>query len=617
MSAPFPNSQRQGRWIQALLLSLLAVGLNLLPIRIFFGFELLLGSSVAVLAILLLGEIGLLVAISASLITWKVWGYPWCALTMVAEQLWLLAYLHYFSKSDRQRTNGRIILADILFWITAGIPLVFLMFGVVINLDPSSVLALGIKQSVNGAINATLGLSLYLGFRIAQSQGNPAKAVSIHGLTITTVMLSVIVPSLTLASIATAQVVEASQQGQLQRLTLIARGVAIATPKEEAWIAESLHDSGSLIEFERIARINRQANFQSNPGLFKALAQTHASKVDAFIQTRGLKILVTNHVSSLQRQLINGYWKFELSNSSLDPESVVTATAGQDNVVVVEPARELMVQVQRKTTRIIGVLSWNLLFAALISEIIAQVIAVQFNFGDSEAPEAGKVPANEQVDRLGRSLLPSALQQGFIFDLNHLVGLYDEKIRENADLRENLFSTMLKLKDSKREIDGLSTIDPLTGCYNRHQLYRRLDFELQRSNRDRSELSCMCFEVDHFAQIRDHYGQVIADQVLVELAADIQARSRATDCLCRSGEATFSLILPMCSGVAAEGLAKSFRDEVQGRMLAAELQEISVTISIGISCLKAGDDDSESLINRTENALYRAKMEGRNRIVMI
>jgi diguanylate cyclase (GGDEF)-like protein len=616
LSAPFPNSQRQGRWIQALLLSLLAVGLNLLPIRIFFGFELLLGSSVAVLAILLFGEIGLLVAISASLITLKVWGYPWCALTMVGEQLWLLVYLHYFNKSDRQRTNGRIILADILFWVTAGIPLIFLMFGVVINLDPSSILALGIKQSVNGAINTTLGLSLYLGFRIAQSQGNPAKAVSIHGLTITTVMLSVIVPSLTIASIATGQVVEASQQGQLQRLMLIARGVVIATPKEQAWIAESLHDSGSLIEFERIGRINRQASFQSNPGLLKVLAQTHISKVDAFIQARGLKILVANHMSSLQRQLIDGYWKFELSNSSLGPESVLSATVGQDSVVVVEPARELIVQVQRKTTRIIGVLSWNLLFAALISEIIAQAIAVQFNFGDSEASEAGKVPANEQVDRLGRSL-SSSLRQGFIFNLNHLVGLYDEKIRENADLRENLLSTMLKLKDAKQEIDGLSTVDPLTGCYNRHQLYRRLDFELQRSNRDRSELSCMCFEVDHYAQIRDHYGQVIAEQVLVELAADIQARSRATDCLCRSGEATFSLILPMCSGAAAEGLARSFRDEVQGRMLAVELQEISVTISIGISCLKAGDDDSESLINRTENALYRAKMEGRNRIVMI
>ena len=429
-------------------------------------------------------------------------------------------------------------------------------------------------------------------------------------------MLSVIVPSLTIASIATGQVVEASQQGQLQRLMLIARGVVIATPKEQAWIAESLHDSGSLIEFERIGRINRQASFQSNPGLLKALAQTHISKVDAFIQARGLKILVANHMSSLQRQLIDGYWKFELSNSSLGPESVLSATVGQDSVVVVEPARELIVQVQRKTTRIIGVLSWNLLFAALISEIIAQAIAVQFNFGDSEASEAGKVPANEQVDRLGRSL-SSSLRQGFIFNLNHLVGLYDEKIRENADLRENLLSTMLKLKDAKQEIDGLSTVDPLTGCYNRHQLYRRLDFELQRSNRDRSELSCMCFEVDHYAQIRDHYGQVIAEQVLVELAADIQARSRATDCLCRSGEATFSLILPMCSGAAAEGLARSFRDEVQGRMLAVELQEISVTISIGISCLKAGDDDSESLINRTENALYRAKMEGRNRIVMI
>ena len=616
MSAPFLHSQRQARWIQALLLSLLAVGLNLQPIRIFFGFELLLGSSLAVLAILLFGELGLLVGISASLIAWKVWGYPWCAMTMVAEQLWLLAYLHYFNKGDKQRTNGRIILADILFWITAGIPLVFLMFGVVINLDPSSILALGIKQSVNGAINATIGLSLYLGLRIAQSQRDPAKAVSIHGLIIATAMLSVIVPSLTIASIATNQLLEASQQGELQRLMLIARGVAISTPKEAAWMAESLHDSGSLIEFERLDGTNRQLGFQSNPGLFKALAQTHASSSDEFIQARGLKILVANHAMSRQRQLIDGYWKFDLSSTTLDSESVVSGTKSQENVVVVEPARELIVQLQTKTTRIVGVLSWNLLFAALISEIVAQSVTARFNFGDSEPSDQARLPANGQTDRLGR-FLHWPLRQGFIFDLNHLVNHYDEKIRENAGLRENLLSATLRLKDSRREIDGLSTIDPLTGCYNRHQLYRRLEFELQRSNRDRSELSCICFEVDHHSQIRDSYGQAAADKVLVELAADIQARTRATDCLCRSGEAAFSLILPMCSGAAAEGLARAFRDEVERRIIAVELQEISVTISIGISCLKAGDDDSESLINRTENALYRAKMEGRNRIVMI
>ncbi len=599
-----------------MLLSLLAVGLNLLPIRIFFGFELLLGSSLAVLAILLLGEVGLLVGISASLITWKVWGYPWCALTMVAEQLWLLAYLHYFNKGDKQRTNGRIVLADILFWIMAGIPLVFLLFGVVINLDPSSILALGIKQSVNGAINATIGLSLYLALRIAQSHSDPSKAVAIHGLTIATVMLSVIVPSLTIASVATAQLMEASQQGELQRLMLIARGVAISTPKEAAWIADSLHDSGSLIEFERIGKVNLQPYFQSNPGLFKTLAQTHASIGDDLIQVRGLKILVANHAEPRQRPLIDGYWKFDLASTRLDTASLVSTPAHLDNVVVVEPARELILQLQRQTTRIIGVLSWNLLFAALLSEIIAQALAARFQSSDSEPSGEARPSANGQAGRLGK-FLQSPLRQSFVLDLNRIIDLYHEKSKENDRLSENLLSTKLRLKDSRQEIDGLSTIDPLTGCYNRHQLYRRLEFELQRSNRDRSELSCMCIEVDHYSQIRDSYGQTIADRVLVELAADIQARSRATDCLCHSGESAFSLILPMCSGAAAEGLARTFRHEVEARMIKIERQQISVTISIGISCLKAGDDDSESLINRTENALYRAKMEGRNRIVMI
>ena len=85
LTTTFPHSQRQRIWIQALVLSLCAVGLNLLRIDVVFGFDLLLGSSLAVFALLLLGDIGLVVGISASLIAWKTWGQPWCGLTMLAD----------------------------------------------------------------------------------------------------------------------------------------------------------------------------------------------------------------------------------------------------------------------------------------------------------------------------------------------------------------------------------------------------------------------------------------------------------------------------------------------------------------------------------------------------
>ena len=108
----------------------------------------------------------------------------------------------------------------------------------------------------------------------------------------------------------------------------------------------------------------------------------------------------------------------------------------------------------------------------------------------------------------------------------------------------------------------------------------------------------------------------MAEHVLVEIVNDIQDRARTTDCLCRSSEASFSLILPLCSIKAAEVLAETFRLAIEGRVIELEGQHISVTLSIGVSSLRTGNDDSESLINRTENALYRAKAEGRNRIVL-
>ena len=207
------------------------------------------------------------------------------------------------------------------------------------------------------------------------------------------------------------------------------------------------------------------------------------------------------------------------------------------------------------------------------------------------------------------------LKTGFLLDLNRIVVALNERSGLVNQLRYDLHSTSQNLHTTRQEVDVLNTIDPLTGCCNIHELYRRLDSELQRSNRDKSELSCLCLEVDHYKQIRESYGSTIADHVLIDVVAEINSRVRTTDCLCRSGDSEFSLVLPMCSAEAASELAETFRRAIEGSVIRLENQEISVTISLGVSCLRRGNDDSESMIHRAENALYRAKVEGRNRCV--
>ncbi|MCX5947884.1 MAG: diguanylate cyclase [Cyanobacteria bacterium] len=618
MTTTFPHSQRQRLWIQALVLSLGAVGLNLLRIDVVFGYDLLLGSSLAVFALLLLGDIGLVVGISASLIAWKAWGQPWGELTMLAELLWLRAYLNYFGSVERNHTNGRIVLADITFWIILGIPVIFLIFGLTINLDPTTITLLAIKQALNGIINTTIGFSIFLAFSAWKTNNNPSKAVPIQGLTTAVIMLSVIASSLALATVSSHQLIQAGQQGELERLEMLARVVTATPAKETTRISESLHDSGSLIEFQQTTRSRKDQGFQSNPGLFEALAKDYQPFSAEKIKARGLELLTIKPSSKpTVNQMLNGYWRTSLPKSIDMVEAKDSATNGTI-VIVVEPARELIQQILNQSTRLNSMLAWCLLFAALGSEIMAQAVAKQFSLDDLDRPSSSEDKENNYKLAINaRDMVAQpALKTTFISDINRLITQINNQNTSIQQLQNKLQNTSLRLRTSREEIDALNTTDALTGCHNRHELYRRLDLELQRSNRDNSELSCVCFEVDHYGRIRDSYGQKMVENVLVEIVNDIQDRARTTDCLCRSGEASFSLILPLCSINAAEALAETFRLAIEGRVIELDGQHISVTLSIGVSSLRTGKDDSESLINRTENALYRAKAEGRNRIVL-
>ena len=611
------NAQLRRNGIQVLILSLFAVGLNLLRINIAFGFDLLLGSCFSVLALLLLGDMGLLVGVSASLVIWTIHANSWSALMAMGELLWLWAYLRYFGDQGDCRGNGRIIIVDILYWFVIGAPAAFLLLGVFSSLDPAKVLLLVTGQALNGSISTTFGFSLYLLIRIALARADRSNAISIHGLTFATVMLSTILPGLIVASMSAGQLMQVSLQGQMERLEVIARQVTVAQGVGVSMIADYFHDSGTLIEFERGDQSQLPQRFQSNPGLFKALSQAHSPENDAMPQVRGLKLLTAKSSATSPNRLIHGYWWFDLAKASMDDEGVPGMAFGRTEVIVVEPARAVVQQLQTHSSRIMAILAWILMIAVVVAEMLAQLLARQFNLSNLRLiaqAECLEVPDQTRLQKFGLSLL-WPLKGGWLHDLNQILGLLNERNDQINSLRHELQSTALKLETSRAKIDVLNPIDTLTGCFNKHELYRRLDFELQRCNRDRSDLSCLCIEVDHFNQIRDSYGLTMADQVLIDIVSEFQARVRTTDCLCRSGAAEFSLVLPMCSAPAAAGLAEQFRRAVETRVVTLADQQISVTISIGLSCLRLGNDDSESLINRAQNALYRAKIEGRNRSV--
>jgi two-component system phosphate regulon sensor histidine kinase PhoR len=175
---------------------------------------------------------------------------------------------------------------------------------------------------------------------------------------------------------------------------------------------------------------------------------------------------------------------------------------------------------------------------------------------------------------------------------------------EFADITERT-----RMQDELRQ---LSERDPLTSLYNRRKLYLLLAGELKRSRRHGHPLSLMLLDIDHFKRINDTFGHDIGDLVLAQAAQLISAMLRLTDILARYGGEEFVIACPETDMDGAAVLAEKLRSAI-GDFRFPTAGE--VTISIGISLLKNGDDVN-SLIKRADTALYVAKETGRNRVVL-
>lgn len=180
--------------------------------------------------------------------------------------------------------------------------------------------------------------------------------------------------------------------------------------------------------------------------------------------------------------------------------------------------------------------------------------------------------------------------------------------------RISLALANLKLRDLLR---NQSIRDPLTGLYNRRYLEESLNRELHRANRTSRNLSLVMLDLDHFKHFNDTFGHQVGDILLKEVAAIIKSRLRGGDLACRYGGEEFSLII---AEVGAEGAGKcveSIRDAIKHLSLQNRGQTLgTVTISAGIATYPIHGDDAEALTRAADEALYRAKKTGRDRVVV-
>ncbi len=172
----------------------------------------------------------------------------------------------------------------------------------------------------------------------------------------------------------------------------------------------------------------------------------------------------------------------------------------------------------------------------------------------------------------------------------------------------------LKLRETLR---NQSIRDPLTGLYNRRYLEATLERELHRVARSGGTLGVIVIDLDHFKQFNDTFGHEVGDLLLRELGRLLRSSVRGGDVPCRYGGEEFVLVLPEASASAALERAERLREAVKQLHLTHRSQSIgSVTLSAGVAAFPEHGQTGELLLQAADSALYGAKAEGRDRVLI-
>lgn len=179
--------------------------------------------------------------------------------------------------------------------------------------------------------------------------------------------------------------------------------------------------------------------------------------------------------------------------------------------------------------------------------------------------------------------------------------------RRILDLQEELLKAREALRDQ-------ATHDGLTGLLNRTSILEKLDDELARAARARTPVSAIMVDLDRFKSINDTYGHLAGDTVLREAAHRMKSTARRYDSVGRYGGEEFLIVLPGCDAPDAAVQAERMRAAIGATPLLAPSPPVLVTASLGVAC--TSHCAPEALVREADFALYEAKAEGRNRVVV-
>ena len=203
-----------------------------------------------------------------------------------------------------------------------------------------------------------------------------------------------------------------------------------------------------------------------------------------------------------------------------------------------------------------------------------------------------------------------------IFTINSIYSREISITKLNKTLERKVSIRTKELRDANKKLIEISIKDYLTNIPNRRHFFEIGTKSLHIAKRENSDLSVICIDIDLFKNINDTYGHNIGDEILKLVSSNMNKYIRKSDVIARIGGEEFSILLNNTNEENAYLLAEKIRTQIESSIYKNDKIEIKTTISLGISQLRAEDDDLDSIIIRADKALYEAKNTGRNKSVI-
>jgi diguanylate cyclase (GGDEF)-like protein len=197
-------------------------------------------------------------------------------------------------------------------------------------------------------------------------------------------------------------------------------------------------------------------------------------------------------------------------------------------------------------------------------------------------------------------------------EVGYLTEVFNNMVGRLRRGREALHRASEELRERNVELERLSVTDGLTELMNRRKAMEVLEEEIERADRMNHPLGLLMLDVDHFKQYNDRWGHLEGDAVLKAVAAAIRDATRGIDTVARYGGEEFMVLLPRCDAKGGEEAST----RILSHLAVEEFKGGPVTMSIGIASFPVHGNGPDGLIRAADDALYRAKEQGRNRYVV-